>query len=214
MSDEERNWGQNVTDSKDQVFWSEQTYTQSSDAFRPLGPRPLAHVFLDPAHEVPEGFGTGDDVEGRRQSSPFLKVTHPQFCPGKFPLDVCVILKARAQHMKSTPTIISSSCWCVDLPSQRCAGTSCSSSRWACWGAPPARWCYRCRTWWHPRTPWTDGPHPRWSRTGWWVRRWTRRETAGSQITCRRKFTVCERSITTVGRASLRGDGFSLSRFP
>ena len=74
-----------------------------------------------------------------------------------------------------------------DLCSQQCAGTSCSSWLWACWGAPPVRWCCRCRTWWRRQTLWIDGLHPHWSHTGWSDRRSTRRETVGSQITCSRK---------------------------
>lgn len=70
-----------------------QTYSKSSKGFGLLGSCPLAHLPLDPAHEIPEWFGAGDDVERGWQSASFLKVTHPQLCPGKLPLNVCMILK-------------------------------------------------------------------------------------------------------------------------
>lgn len=173
------------------------TYSERSNSFRPLGAHPpLAHLPLDPTNEVPEWFGAGDDVERSRQSGPFFKVTHPQLCPGKLPLDVCVILQPRLGRMKRTaqhkhrPLHTCHVYSMFDLCSQQCAGTSCSSWLWACWGAPPVRWCCRCRTWWRRQTRWTDGLHPHWSHTGWSDRRLTRRETVGSQITCSRKKNI------------------------
>lgn len=75
------------------------THSESSNSFRPLGVCPLAHLSLDPAHEVPEWFGAWDDVEWGRQCCPFFKVTHPQLCPGKFPLNVRMILQTRFNHV-------------------------------------------------------------------------------------------------------------------
>lgn len=81
------------------------TYSESSKSSGALGACPLAHLPLDPAHEVPEWFGARDDVEGGRQCGPFFKVTHPQLCPGKLPLNVCMILKPRLGRMiRSTNT--------------------------------------------------------------------------------------------------------------
>ncbi len=86
-------------------------------------------------------------------------------------------------------------CGMFDLCSQQCAGRSYSSWLLACWGAPPARWCCRCRTWWPRQTQWTDGLHPRLSHTGWSDQRLTRRETAGSQIICKGKTSVTKINI-------------------
>jgi len=51
-----------------------------------------AQLIVNPLAEVPERLGTRDDVKGRRQGCPFIKVTHPELCPCKLPLDVCVVL--------------------------------------------------------------------------------------------------------------------------
>lgn len=70
-----------------------QPYPKGTNGVRALGACP-PHLLLDPAHEVPEWFGAGDDVERSWQSTPFFKITHPQFCPCKFPLNVCMVLKS------------------------------------------------------------------------------------------------------------------------
>lgn len=51
-----------------------------------------AQLIVNPLAEVPERLGTWDDVKGRRQGGPFVKVTHPELCPCKLPLYVCMVL--------------------------------------------------------------------------------------------------------------------------
>lgn len=52
-----------------------------------------AQFVVKPPKQVPEGLGTGDDVERRRECAALVKVAHPQFGAGKLPLDVCVVLE-------------------------------------------------------------------------------------------------------------------------
>lgn len=78
------------------------TYSKGAERLWSLGAGPLAHLSLDPAHKVPERFGTGNDVEWCWERGPFFKVTHPQLRPSELPLDICMVLKPTLGHMKST----------------------------------------------------------------------------------------------------------------
>lgn len=55
----------------------------------------LANVYqarLDAEDQVVEGLWAGDHVEGGRQCATLIKVREPQFCSGKLPLHVGVLL--------------------------------------------------------------------------------------------------------------------------
>lgn len=54
-----------------------------------------AQLVVEPHEQVPDGLGTRDDVERRRQRSALVKVTHPQLGAGELPLDVGVVLQDR-----------------------------------------------------------------------------------------------------------------------
>lgn len=51
-----------------------------------------AQLIVNPLAKVPERLGTWDDVKRRGQSGTFIKVTHPELCPCKLPLYVCMVL--------------------------------------------------------------------------------------------------------------------------
>lgn len=51
-----------------------------------------AQLLVNPLAKVPERLGTRDDVKRRGQSGTFIKVTHPELCPCKLPLYVCMVL--------------------------------------------------------------------------------------------------------------------------
>lgn len=73
------------------------TYCELSEIFTFVCvlPRRLAtsaQFIVEPPEQVPEGLGTGDDVEGRGQCAALVKVTHPEFGACKLPLDVCMVL--------------------------------------------------------------------------------------------------------------------------
>ena len=57
---------------------------------------------MEPAEEVVEGLGGGDDVEGRGHGAPFLKVRDPQLGTGKFPF--CVRFFSEKKLFKVLPT--------------------------------------------------------------------------------------------------------------
>lgn len=52
-----------------------------------------AQFVVEPPEQVPEGLGTRDDVEWRRECATLVKITHPQFGAGKLPLDVGMVLE-------------------------------------------------------------------------------------------------------------------------
>lgn len=54
-----------------------------------------AQLVVEPHEQVPDGLGTRDDVERRRQRAALVKVTHPQLGAGELPLDVGVVLQDR-----------------------------------------------------------------------------------------------------------------------
>lgn len=71
-------------------------YPNRSKTLRFLSDFFPTHSSPQPRDQVPERFGTWDHVEGSGKSPSFFKVTHPQFCPGKLPFNVCVILSAES----------------------------------------------------------------------------------------------------------------------
>lgn len=58
-----------------------------------------AQLVVEPHEQVPDGLGTRDDVERRRQRSALVKVTHPQLGAGELPLDVGVVLQDRKKKL-------------------------------------------------------------------------------------------------------------------
>ena len=67
-------------------------HPQRPDGLAVPGTAAPDHVFLGPLQEVEDGFGTGDDVEGRGQRPALFKIAHPQLSSGKLPLNVCMVL--------------------------------------------------------------------------------------------------------------------------
>lgn len=82
------------------------TYPKSSEAFGPLGPCTLTHLFLEPTHEVPECFGAWNNIERGRNSGPLLKVTHPQLCSCKLPLNICMVLQPGLSTFKKKKHVL------------------------------------------------------------------------------------------------------------
>lgn len=58
-----------------------------------------AQFVVKPPKQVPEGLGTGDDVERRRECAALIKVAHPQFGASKLPLDVGVVLEDEKEFL-------------------------------------------------------------------------------------------------------------------
>lgn len=54
-------------------------------------------LVVEPLEQVPERLGAGDDVEWRWERAALIKVTHPQLCSGKLPLDVCMVLEGEGE---------------------------------------------------------------------------------------------------------------------
>ena len=53
---------------------------------------------MDGLHQVVEGLGADDEVEGRGQGGPLVKVTHPQLGAGELPLHVGVVLHTHGEY--------------------------------------------------------------------------------------------------------------------
>ena len=56
---------------------------------------------VQPGEQVPHRLGAGDDVEGRGQRAPLVKVAHPQLGAGKLPLNVRMVLHPQGEHVRT-----------------------------------------------------------------------------------------------------------------
>lgn len=57
------------------------------------GPRVPAELPADPLDDIPQTFGSRDDVEGGRHRSPLLEIADPQLAAGELPLRVSPLLR-------------------------------------------------------------------------------------------------------------------------